>query len=823
MKNKNLQNLAVIIQCRLSSTRLPEKALKNLGGKTVFEWTLDSMRKVEAGDYIVVTDDASFSKLQPIALRHGWKIISGPLENVLERFCIAVRMFNCKTVLRATADNPFLFYEAAQALVDEYFKQNEIQKCDYMTWTGLPHGSGVEIFNAESLLKAAAETNDPYDQEHVGPAIYNHKTRFTSLFYKAPKRFYYPDYRTTVDTLSDYRRAVAVVNKLSNGIAPVFPYTTEEIISAVSNPDVHDTILFFPSTKKGQGTGHLRRCLEAALESESFVCIPLHPELEETDAIVEEYISRGLLPDQIIHTFPEPNEFALIVADLFNVDKATAEKLRATSMVVDIDDGGDYVFFSDYLLDIIPSFGLTREANLEEPGFIRKPVCKKAEKITQVSSILITLGGEDPASLTLMAAKYFSKTGKNVYAITNNPEKMPAVPGVTFMPPVKDLCNKLCEYDLVVTHYGLTAFEALAAGCAVLLLATSKLHENLAEKYHFALLSREKLAGNPEENFFESLERFFPEEITKKICGKEILLSEFIKKLSHGKRYYCPVCGKTDKIDSLVARTDLRTYRRCSSCSLIYISWNCSPEMKYEKEYFYEEYKAQYGKTYLEDFDSIKRTSLRRIQEINGLVKLRGVNTPKILDIGCAYGPFLSAAQDNLWQPYGTDISRDAVDYVRKTLLLPAVVGAFPDFDPASEFGINEFEAVTMWYVIEHFTDLNTVLSKISSLVKKGGVFAFSTPSAEGISARKNRKAFFEQSPKDHYSIWEPSKTEKVLEKFGFKVEKIVSTGHHPERFPIIKKTGETKGSLLFSACDYASRILHLGDTFEVYCRKTGR
>ena len=198
------KKLAVIIQCRLSSTRLPGKALMDLGGKTVFEWTLDSMSKVKADKYIVATDDASYPVLAPLAEKHGWKIMAGPLEDVLERFCMAIKKFGCSCVLRATADNPFLFYEAAQALSDEFFKQDKIAHCDYMTWTGLPHGCGVEIFWADSLLKAAQETKDPYDHEHVGPALYNHKDRFTSLFYKAPARFYFPDYRTTIDTFCDY-------------------------------------------------------------------------------------------------------------------------------------------------------------------------------------------------------------------------------------------------------------------------------------------------------------------------------------------------------------------------------------------------------------------------------------------------------------------------------------------------------------------------------------------------------------------------------------------------------------------------------------------
>ena len=39
-------NRTVIVQCRLSSTRLPGKALKEAGGKTVLAWVLSSMKKV---------------------------------------------------------------------------------------------------------------------------------------------------------------------------------------------------------------------------------------------------------------------------------------------------------------------------------------------------------------------------------------------------------------------------------------------------------------------------------------------------------------------------------------------------------------------------------------------------------------------------------------------------------------------------------------------------------------------------------------------------------------------------------------------------------
>ena len=112
------------------------------------------------------------------------------------------------------------------------------------------------------------------------------------------------------------------------------------------------------------------------------------------------------------------------------------------------------------------------------------------------------------------------------------------------------------------------------------------------------------------------------------------------------------------------------------------------------------------------------------------------------------------------------------------------------------------------------------VLEKVSQLVKKGGVFAFSTPSAEGVSAKKNTEEFFKNSPSDHFTVWEPSKVSKILKPFGFEVVKIVSTGHHPERFPKVKESMASEDDLLFKYYGFLSRTLKMGDTFEVYCRK---
>ncbi|MCK9168908.1 MAG: methyltransferase domain-containing protein [Treponema sp.] len=819
---------AVIVQCRLSSTRLPEKALKDLGGESVLAWTLHAMHKVKADTYYIATDDASFERLAPIAKECSWNIFAGPLEDVLGRFCMLIRKVKADIVVRATADNPFLFYEAAQVLLEEYNKRCEFSKCDYITWTGLPHGSGIEIMNAQSLLSAEKMTDLPYDHEHVGPSLYNHRNHFSALMIKAPSRFYHPEYRTTIDTPADYRRALSIVQHLSGGKAPEEPYTTEQILSALEFPGITDPVLYVPSVKEGRGTGHLRRCLEAAAKTGASVYIPKNATLAEIPEIINQAKSTGLADWQIAYDFPSKKEYSLIVADCFALDRDTAAQLHECAPLAAVDEGSSNTEYCDYLLDVIPSYGISRKANMAEAEFIKRPQNRRsAEQCTSkadIKKILVCLGGEDPADLAVPAASAFSGENRRITAVIPDghihPESTEEIEYVNSIPQLRE---KLASYDLVITHYGLTAYEAVYAGCAVILLATTQLHKQLAEKYGFLCLSKDELTKKNAESVMSDPQKLYVRVPERK---QEKSLGEFISVLSRGRRLPCPVCGTDEPEKSIIkARTEKRTFRRCPSCGMIYMAWTIDgKDADYNKSYFAEQYKNQYGKTYLEDFEPIKKQGIRRIYEINSVFKNRRhlSSKPAVLDIGCAYGPFLSAAADDGWQVFGTDISPDAVSYVQSKLFFPAACASFPDFDAALEFGVQRFDAVTMWYVIEHFRDLETVLKLVSALVKEEGVFAFSTPSAEGVSAKLRTESFYVQSPADHYTLWEPSKADNILKKFGFTVVKTVSTGHHPERFPQVEKHGWKKDSPMYKIYEYKSHILHLGDTFEVYCRKSG-
>ena len=821
-------NRTVIVQCRLSSTRLPGKALKELNGKPVLAYVLSSMKKVRADYYYLATDEASYSQLLPLCREYGFECYAGSLDDVLNRFTSLLKTIKTKTVIRATADNPFLFYEAAEesaALFEE--KNSGSSHCDYLTYSGLPHGSGVEVFSAEALIKAESETTDPYDHEHVGPALYNHKDRYICEFVPAPRRYDFPELRTTIDTYSDFLRAFSMMTYLK-AHSYEGPFTTEEILEACRANSVKYPVVLVPSVVKGHGTGHLRRCLSAAVQGGFFVYIPEDKSLAECDAIVEEYLAAGLSKNQIINTIPDESYLPAIITDTFELTENQLKELAKNRSLISIDEGSKYTDYCDYLLDIIPSYKCDRPANKTDSAFITMPENVKTGPVNKdkIEKVLICLGGEDPSNLTMPAAQAFRKKfpDAKITAIISN-EDSPYVdyaggPNIEFIKPVPGLREKLYDYDIVVTHYGLTAFEAVYAGCGVILLPTTNLHKKLAEKYNFAFVGDKKISESSIQNALASENLF-----AKKLTDEKKSLGEFLRQLAAGKRMCCPVCGRfPSQPDKVISRNESRTYRRCASCGMVYMGFTTVEDKKYQKAYFFEEYKKQYGKTYEEDFDSIKAQGIRRAGIIKSLsgpaINPAASQDKSLLDIGCAYGPFLAAASDTGFNPFGTDISDDAVSYVQQKLKYPAVCSVFPEIDTAEEFGIAQFDVVTMWYVIEHFKDLGSVLRKVSSLVKKGGIFAFSTPSGEGISAVSDKDHFYQISPTDHYTIWEPSRADSILRVFGFRVERIVSTGHHPERFPSIKKSGAKAGSLKWMLAEAQSHAKRLGDTVEIYCRK---
>lgn len=121
--------------------------------------------------------------------------------------------------------------------------------------------------------------------------------------------------------------------------------------------------------------------------------------------------------------------------------------------------------------------------------------------------------------------------------------------------------------------------------------------------------------------------------------------------------------------------------------------------------------------------------------------------------------------------------------------------------------------------MIEHFSSTAEALRKAFGLLKPGGILALATPNYGGISGRRDLRSFLKNSPRDHHIIWSPDAAGKAVRRYGFRPEKTVVTGHHPERF---FKSGLSGSGPVYKTLRLFSGIAGLGDTFEIYARKTG-
>jgi spore coat polysaccharide biosynthesis protein SpsF len=194
---------AVFLQARLGSRRLPHKILLDLGGRTVLEQCMARLGLVEADVHVVLTDTYSFPVLDRICRRHaGWECFMGPAQDVLGRYVFASRHFGVDTIIRATADNPLVSYELANALLADQISDGP---ADYRAHLGIPYGAGVELVRSDALEKAFVDSMDPYDREHVCPYLYNHADVFRVVRSDAPPEYSAGDLRLTLDTEEDYR------------------------------------------------------------------------------------------------------------------------------------------------------------------------------------------------------------------------------------------------------------------------------------------------------------------------------------------------------------------------------------------------------------------------------------------------------------------------------------------------------------------------------------------------------------------------------------------------------------------------------------------
>lgn len=549
------------------------------------------------------------------------------------------------------------------------------------------------------------------------------------------------------------------------------------------------TIVLYPHLGPKAGTGHIKRLIPFFYDERFDVYI-----IHRDPAFVKEVANVFNLDQNRVFSLNEicliNNNIDMIILDNKESDRYLYDKLKKIAPVVALDEGGDARDYIPYCIDTLPNL-LESEPNYFNPGLLDLPI--KIKDLKELSKVLVTFGGQDPYDLTAVVVDKL-KDKYNLTTVIGPLFKIKDF-GVEKIVNPKNLKDIISDYDLIITSFGITAYESIACGVPVALLNATPYHQDISDKAGFYSIDQKCHINYKKAKRTLGLIN----------VGVSENLLDLIYNLNISDKG-CPICGR--KSNKSLQRFKDKSYFNCSHCLIDYMLSH-KAQKTYTEDYFFDDYKNQYGKTYLEDFDNIENLGNKRLSFI--LKRLKKGNS--ILDIGCAYGPFLKASEKAGLIPYGIDVSEDAINYIKNTLGIKAVKSSFPISEPLTF--PTPFNCIAMWYVIEHFTNLDEVLTQVNRLLQKGGVFCFSTPNTHGITGRKQYKKFLENSPDDHFSLWEPRKTKKILHEYGFKIYKINVTGHHPERFGTF-----VKGKILKKIVLWISTQFKLGDTFEIYCTK---
>lgn len=199
--------IRVLIQARMSSTRLPAKALLPIASMP--SAVLCARRAANSGmDVRVATsDDPADDCLAETLKRHDVRVVRGPLDDVLGRYAQSVADLAADDiVVRLTADNVFPDGQFVEGLVNAMMKLGAYYSGTNSPPDGLPYGLSAEAFKVAALREAHDQATLSFDREHVTPWIIR---RYGSAALYNRRRLNVEDFsrlRCTLDTLEDYLR-----------------------------------------------------------------------------------------------------------------------------------------------------------------------------------------------------------------------------------------------------------------------------------------------------------------------------------------------------------------------------------------------------------------------------------------------------------------------------------------------------------------------------------------------------------------------------------------------------------------------------------------
>ncbi|MDX6190127.1 N-acetylneuraminate synthase family protein [Flavobacterium sp. Fl-318] len=225
-------SIAVIIACRLKSTRLKEKALLKIGDLTSVEFCIKNACKFDNVNNVVLATSNLDSDLPLKDFTYNQSVIfhQGDPEDVVQRYLDVTRKLQTDVVIRVTADCPFIDNEICKVLLKSHFESG----ADYTAAKNAAVGTNLEIINVQALEKVKSYFPSADLSEYMTWYFMNNEEYFKINLVDLPEDLV-RDYRLTLD----YDEDITLFNKIYENLGSASTFTLKDVFKLLDeNPEL---------------------------------------------------------------------------------------------------------------------------------------------------------------------------------------------------------------------------------------------------------------------------------------------------------------------------------------------------------------------------------------------------------------------------------------------------------------------------------------------------------------------------------------------------------------------------------------------------------
>ena len=205
------QTVWALVIARLSSTRLPNKVLSDVGGMTALEHLFQRLKQARVVDRIVLctTQEPEDDALIDLAIQSGVDSYRGSTSDVLGRMIGALKEQTVDVILRVTGDDILVDPIYLDRAVRHHLKEN----AEYSDMKNLPSGTEAEVFDVDLLRDIWTAAEDNSGTEYLTTYIADHRDQFRTTSVPVDERHIH-DWRLTMDTPEDLKVIVALLDAM---------------------------------------------------------------------------------------------------------------------------------------------------------------------------------------------------------------------------------------------------------------------------------------------------------------------------------------------------------------------------------------------------------------------------------------------------------------------------------------------------------------------------------------------------------------------------------------------------------------------------------